>query len=167
MSLTLITILATAWLVLLAAVWAVCAAAGRADARDDAAIATEATPASVPPMPVVVDSGRLTRQLEATAELVGASKVALESRSPRGKVELACAPPRRRDGQHSVSARVVGAEGAWVELVAHRPAGEPRFSDEDVELLAGVASLLARKNSFSPVERSDRFARTRSETSTF
>jgi hypothetical protein len=170
MSLTLIAILAAVWLALLVVVWALCVAAGRADG-DQLPIATAAPEAdagaAAPAPPVVVDTGRLSRQLEATAELVGASKVALQSCTAGGAVELAAAPEHRPAGGHSVTAHVTDTDGAWVELVAHRSADQPDFTEADVELLSGVASLLARKTSFNPVERSDRFVRHSKKPSAF
>jgi hypothetical protein len=97
MPLTLIAVIAAVWLALLVVVWALCVAAGRADAGA-AVVATVQSPA-------------------ASSELCSS-------------------------GQHSVSARVTDTDG-------------------------GVASLLGRRTSFSPVERSERFARDGNKTSSF
>lgn len=133
------------WLLLFAFVWALCAAAGRADAAGERAI--PATPGrTTAAQPVVVDMGGIRAHLRAGATLIDAEQLTVTADVGGTEVVLA-----------SSRAVVEAIAGTWPELTApvrlgsgapatlralRRPGSEP-FDDADRALVDALAARVS------------------------
>jgi hypothetical protein len=131
------------WLVLLAMVWALCAAAARGDSwlADDGPedhLGPEEQPKPERAAPIIVDFAALRTRTDAARLLLRAERVAVV----RPDVRDDPATGREALAHHDHQRRITVSLGAGLVLVASRASWDPPFEDADRRLLDAVAQSL-------------------------